>query len=249
MKHVLIAAAAAVLLLGACGDDGDALGAGGDIELSAEEQTQADRVAASTLDDEGDDGPQITPEEADCLGANVVRELGVERTTAIDWDADDSPLTEADAPGVAKAFVACVDVRPLFTAGFAEDGEFTEEQAGCVADELSDDELEAILAVTLADPDASPPLEVAEPLADTLIQCLDFDALLVEEFASEDGTAISEESAQCLADAVPEDLVRSAALAGITGQDLPEEEAAFERAVLAAAADCLTDEELAGLGD
>jgi hypothetical protein len=251
MKRVVIAVAAAVLVLSACGDDGNALDAGGETELSAEEQTQADRVAASLLaEDDEDDGAfdDITAEQADCVGANVVAELGVERVEAIDWDAEESPLIEEDAPGVASAFVACVDVRPLFTAAFAEGGELTQEQAQCISDDFSDDEIEGILAFSLANPDAAPPSEVAEPLADTIVACLDFGAILVEQFTAADGGGVSEASAQCLADAIPEDLIRSAVLSGITGEDAPEDEAAFERAVVGAADDCLTDEELAGLG-
>jgi hypothetical protein len=253
MKRVYFAAAAAaILLLGACGgDDGDVLSAGGsEVELSSDEQAQADRVAAAMLadnDDESDPFSEVTPEQADCVGAHAVEELGLERVTALDWESEDPAFTPEDAPGVAKALVTCVDIAPVFASAFSEDGTLTPEQGDCIADNFTDDDLESLLTFTLADPDGTPTPEVAGPLADAVVTCMNFGEVLVEQFAASGGT-ISPESAQCLADALPDDLLRSMVLSGMTDVEAPDDEAAFERAIVGATADCLTDEELSSLG-
>jgi hypothetical protein len=232
-----------LLLVVACGDDdGDgALGGdtGGGGELSAEEQEQADRVAAALLADEDDYG-EVTQEEADCVGRAAVQGLGVERTTELDWEADDPAFVPDDAPVVADAIVSCIDIAPVFASSFAADGELTSEQGECVANDLSDDELRDILEFTIANPDSSPTAEIAGPLADTLVECMDFGALIVEQFTA---GGISEESAQCVADAVPQDVIRDMALAGMIDEDSSEVEAEFEQAMQDAADECLTPEE------
>ena len=243
MKRVLVIVAAAILCLGACGDDDDAgvFGDGGD--LSAEEQEQADRVAASILADNSPDFGEVTPEQAECVGVGIVRGLGAERTAEIEWEEDDfdGVFYEADAPIVVDAVVTCVDMGRFFAASFSQTGEVSEEEAQCIADDVSDDEMKALLEHSFVKPDASPSTEIAVQLVDAVVECLDIGAIVVEEFA---GGGISEESAQCVADAIPRDLLRDVMLAGMTGGDAPDAQAEFSRAVLGAATDCLTDEEL-----
>jgi hypothetical protein len=101
--------------------------------------------------------------------------------------------------------------------------------------------MKALFEHTLLEPDASPSAEIAAPLVDAIVECFDIGAVLVEQFAS---GGISEESARCVADAFPRDLLREVMLAGVTGGDVSDVEAEFSRAVLGAATDCLTDEEL-----
>jgi hypothetical protein len=268
MKRVLVVLFAAVLLLGACGsDDGDVLSGasgngdggeqgepqgepdgddpGGSEDLDEDERAAAARVSSSLENDP--DAPDITPDQADCVGARVVEELGVERVEEIDWEGDEVDLPEEDGRGVARAIVECVDVRPLLVEGMVSEGAVTGEQAECLSRDLTDDELVEVLTAAFVDGDGTEvDAALYEPLADAMLNCMDFGALLVEQFAA--GGQLSQDSAQCLADAISEDLLRELIIAGMTGGETSAAEASLTREVMSAAPDCLTDEELSGLG-
>jgi hypothetical protein len=177
-----------------------------------------------------------------------VKAIGVERVGEIDWEASEVTLPEDDARGVARAMVDCVDVRPLMVEGMTEDGEVTTEQAECLSGDLSDDELVSLLtgAFTQGADDLEVDPSLYEPLADAMLNCMDFGALLVEEFTS--AGDLSTDSAECLADAISDDLLREVIIAGMTGAESSSAEAALAREVMSAAPECLTDEELSGLG-
>ena len=107
-------------------------------------------------------------------------------------------------------------------------------------------ELETLLAVSFTEGNGDPDPALYEPFADAALNCMDFGALLVQQFTS-DGN-LSEESATCLADAIPHDLLRDLIIVGMTDGDSTSAEAALTREITRAAPDCLTDEELASLG-
>ena len=275
MKRLLLVVFAMVLLVGACSSDDDGIlsgaagggsgssgdtGGGGDTgeggggssgaaeadDLDGDEKAAAERVASSIENDP--EAPEITADEATCVGARVVKELGVERVEEIDWEQAELTLPEADGRGIAQAMVDCVDVRPLLVEGMVEDGEVSNEQAECLSDDLSDDEIVALLtaAFTQGSEDVEVDPALYGPLADAMLNCMDFGALLVEEFTA--AGDLSAESAQCLADAISDDLLRDMIIAGMTESDTSAAEAALAREVMAAAPECLTDEELSGLG-
>lgn len=246
MKRLLLALVAGALFLAACGDDDDggvlSRGGGSEVpDLSAEEQEQADRVVASLRSDPG--GPPLSDDEAECVGARIVTELGVERTKTIEWESSEMPaLTTDDARGIARAMTDCADLRSMLAESIAEDGEITPDQAECFGQALSDDELVDILAFAFGSDMSQASDAELTPFADAALECLDFGAVLVEQFSA-DGN-VSEASAKCLADALPEDLLRQAFVAGMRGEDTTGVETDFLRAILQAAPDCLTDEEL-----
>jgi hypothetical protein len=264
MKRLLIAMFAVVLVLAACsGDDGGVLAGAGDgggstsdgtggagdgdtDDLDGDEKAAAERVAASIENDP--EAPDVTPEQAECVGVRVVEAIGVERVEEIDWESDEVRLPEDDARGVAQAMVDCVDVRPLMVEGMTQDGDLTAEQAACLGDDLSDDELVELLTSAFVDGSEDVEIDPAlyEPLADAMLNCMDFGALLVEEFTA--AGDLSAESAQCLADGISDDLLRQVIVAGMAETDTSAAEAALAREVMAAAPECLTDEELSGLG-
>ncbi|HEX7096777.1 MAG TPA: hypothetical protein VF183_12905 [Acidimicrobiales bacterium] len=241
MKRLFVAAAAAVLLLAACGDD-DVEGLSRDEvpELSAEEQALADRVSASMLDDPD---TQVTPEEADCVGARVVKALGVERTDSISWEEDGLTFEPDDADHVARSLHACVDTRSLLAEGFSQGAAITADQGACLARDLSDDDVVRVISLSLSAQEGTE--DDYEPLADAFLECLDIGELIVSGVAF----TISDASARCLADALPHDLLKRVFIAGMMGEDPGDAHSEFVREVMRATPDCLTDEELAELGE
>jgi hypothetical protein len=173
MKRVLLALAVGVLLLGACGDDddsGSALGNGGD--LSSEEQQIVDELKSGILEDET--GLILTDAEADCAAVGILRAVGTDRANELS-DAPDGEdnLTADEAEKSAAAMVQCADLRPLFVSSFTEAGEISEESAQCLADAISDDDIEAILVAGFTgDEDAAALTDVTRKITTVMGDCL-----------------------------------------------------------------------------
>jgi len=215
-----------VLALGAsaCGDDGDGEG-GGEAprapELTAAEQELADAWAQSLT--ESEDGFAVDEADADCMGAAIMAEVGVEpfeeaEVTASDIEAgDDSPgellgagtIEDEQAEAILDAWEDCTDIAAALALAAVGDFDLDEEGQQCVADGLREDGLARKgLKPAFTEESDEPPAEVLTALVALIDDCSGgsgdgggSNSVIVDGIASElaaDGR-LTEEQARCIA--------------------------------------------------
>jgi hypothetical protein len=132
------------------------------------------------------------------------------------------------------------------------DSPFGEPEARCLAEGLVREmglERLASLGITAASVESpddfldTAPQEDVELFVDLTLGCIDFRALLAEQFGG-----LSPDSASCLADGISDGFIRAATLAGITGDEFAmEDNPELVGELFTLMAECLTPEELADL--
>lgn len=127
----------------------------------------------------------------------------------------------------------------------------TDEQAACFATGLIDDfgaeRMVDALQLEFEEFMANASLDERMTVVDTMLECMDFSEMMATEF----GSQMSAESAECVADAFVESQAFRVALANSFGDstDDPFEDPAVMEEVLPAMLECLSAEELMNLGD
>ena len=109
----------------------------------------------------------------------------------------DSIATDEEAQCYGEGVVSEMGLDRLLELGL--DQEAVESGTGPDDVELSDDDVDALL--------------------DPMMECIDFGAIFVEGLTSGADGEVSEESAECMADGISDDTIRSAAEAGLTGEE------------------------------
>ncbi|MET0460256.1 MAG: hypothetical protein ABW195_13475 [Ilumatobacteraceae bacterium] len=129
-----------------------------------DEQAYADAFSESLLQD-GDD-VDITQEQADCIGAEFVDVIGVERlqetgvapadvASGNDLDFSELGLDEDDGNDLYDAFGSCdVDLRETLVAALASDDSMTEETRQCLEDGFTDDVVREFVVSAMVEGDA-----------------------------------------------------------------------------------------------
>lgn len=134
---------------------------------------------------------------------------------------DDGDTTEAEAQCVGEGVVDEMGMDRLIEVGL--DRSAVESGTGPDDVELSDEDIDSLL--------------------DPMLDCIDFAAVFTESMTSGDD-AISEESADCIAAGISDDTIRSAARAGLTGDEFdPVDDQDVLGEVFDLMAECLTSEE------
>jgi len=136
-KTVAVLAAAALLALTACSDEGDSAGeSASSPTLSREDQARANISSGLMEADGGFGSTSLTEGQANCLADSMVDHVGVDKLQRYDIldqdlviqpDVDPSTLEPRDAEAMANALLDCVDV-----------GELVFDRMGESADRLSD---------------------------------------------------------------------------------------------------------------
>jgi hypothetical protein len=145
--------AAAALVMAACGSDDDGGSAGG--ELSGADQELAEAISAELVANDTDGFAEVF--DTDCMGQEVVKVLGGAEGAEADFgvtvdnvgDVNDREFEPEDAERVVGAYSSCGSIKELFTVAFTADGEFTDEQASCMVEDISDEQFESALAEDL----------------------------------------------------------------------------------------------------
>jgi hypothetical protein len=198
-RPVLASALGAVLLIvAACSSD-----EGG---LSDEEQAYADAFAADFADE--DDGIGVDEEEADCMSAAIMEEVGIEpfeeaEVSPRDLAGDETPgqllgdgaITEEQALDIYAAWGDCADIPAAFAAGAQEQFDADDDAVACLEDGLREgDALEQYMVESFTAGDEPDP---SSPGLGALI------TLITECTASEGGTggALVQSIAQSLSEA------------------------------------------------
>jgi hypothetical protein len=143
MKRVLLAVLVAVFLLGACGDDGDG-GAGG--------SAAREELVESLTDNE--DGFAVTDDEAGCVADSMIADIGEERISEIDFEADTPDFTAEEAAFAADAFASCADLSSLVAQSITADEDVSEESVQCLGENLDDGAMRDFLEAGFTDPES-----------------------------------------------------------------------------------------------
>ena len=224
---------------------------------STAQQELADAIFNAMLED--DERPaSVTEDKLRCLGDSVASvfsndrldELGITGERVADAYADrgtlalgdDYDTTDSEASQVVDLSVECLDWRTVIAESIALEG-IPEDQAICVASELSDESIRSSVENRLIS-ESEDDLGIAESEAlEALQACVGARSLLFETFVQE---GLSEQSARCVADGLPEELVEMM----LEGPELEDEEAALEfmGELMALQNRCLTPEELESMG-
>lgn len=276
MRIWRLLASLSVLLLGvvACSDgggDGDT-DAGDDpkeVELTDAEQEYADAFAATLADDTN--GLAVEPDEAACMGAAVMAELGVDPFEEADVTADDvgggeetnSPgevlgdgvISEAQANAIIDVWVdGCVDLSQALaeSAGLG----FGLDEAGqtCFAEGLAEDDLaRKLIRPSFTSADGAPDPAAAAAATQLVDSCSAGEGSAIVDAMAESIAADSDltaEQAQCIAQEMLDDigLERLAELSadGTLDDADPEVQQEIAGAVLKASGTC--DVPLSALG-
>lgn len=177
MRRIAWLVAVVAFLAVACGDSGS--GDGG--ELSEAEQELAE-VISDSVEEDG----VITGAEADCVGEEAVRELGVEGLVEIGISVEQSGVfddpTEEQLDAMVDVMVECVDIADLIVQEALADASISEESARCLGDELNDPELlKPLMRLGLSGGDPGEVFaadeETAERLFGAFLECLSFEEL------------------------------------------------------------------------
>jgi hypothetical protein len=260
--RLLVALGALLGLVAACsGDDG----------LSAEEQAYADAIAADLIDEDG--GMGVTEEEADCMSAAIMGELGVEPFEAAEVepedlgdDDDETPgqllgdgaVSEEQAGAIYAEWEGCADLPAAFAASAATQFDADDEAVECLEEGLREgDALESYVIESFTSAEEPDPTSPGLGELITLITECTADSggaggALVSSIAdslAEDGR-LSQEQATCVAqdvvDAVGADALIEGGMAESFESASPELQQQVVAALMAAAEAC--DVPLAQLG-
>lgn len=137
----------------------------------------------------------------------------------------------------------------------AEPGDpYGEKEARCMGDSLVDElGLDRLLALGISADSVDSPEEFlrgapnadVEAFIDITLDCVDFRDVFVEGM----GADVSTESAECIADGISDDMLRSMAMMGISGEEFdPTADPELAAALFGLVAECLTPEEISNLG-
>lgn len=154
----------------ACGgDDG-----GGDADAA---DTPVGRALTAELMAESDDSPIATEEDARCVAGGIVsgigeerlEELGVTAETAEGSDMADFDFTEEELGTVVDAIFDCVDIQAALAAEFEAD--FGAEGAQCLAENLDEELIRDLFAMSFAGGDGEMPEEFFQAFLDIAAAC------------------------------------------------------------------------------
>lgn len=224
---------------------------------STAQQEVADAIFTVMLED-AERPPAVTPDQIRCLGDSVagvfsddrIAQLGLNgaQLTAAYVDrssfalGDDYDITDDEASQIVDNALECMDWRTVVAEAIASEG-VPADQASCIASEISDEGIRSAVAAALI-AESEDDLGIAELEAMEAFQaCVNVREMLYQTFVQE---GLSEQSARCVADGLPDELVDM-----ILGGGEPEdEEAALEMMgeLMALQTRCLTPEELDLMG-
>ncbi len=250
------------LALVACSDDGgddDSEGGPADVELTGEEQEFADAWSATLQDEE--DGFAVAAADADCMGAAIMAELGTKPFDDAEVTAADiGDSASANSPGEvlgagvigddqADAIMTsweddCIDVPQVLAESASTDFDLDDEGVACFTDGLREADLaRRVLRSSFTSDTDRPDDETLGEIVALIDSCGDGEGGLIVDSIAEalaaDGS-LTEEQAQCLAQAVVDDmgLDRLAELGGGFENIPPEDQEEVTAALLAAAGAC-----------
>ena len=227
-------------VLAACASSGDSE------DASDQEQEFVDAWAVALQDEE--EGLPVDPDEAECMATALMDEIGTEpfddaEVAPDDIDPEDTVgellgtgvITTEQADTIIDGWSECVDVAAVMSESATEEFDLGEDGASCIADGLEEDDLLRDLLRPVFTEGSDDPDEATLTALLELVETCGGPSLvdsIVSDLAS--GGLMTEEQAQCVAEALFEDL-------GYAGLANPEEEAEVTAALVAAAEACGVD--------
>ncbi|MYH73084.1 MAG: peptidylprolyl isomerase [Acidimicrobiia bacterium] len=225
--------------------------------LTATQRELSEAIFTMMLED-AERPAAVTPDQIRCLGDNVasvfsddrVAELGLSgaQLTAVYADrgsfalGDDYDITDNEITQIVDNALECMDWRTVMAEAIASEG-IPADQASCIASEISDEGIRSAVAAALIT-ESEDDLGIAEPEALEAFQaCVNVRDMLFQTFVQE---GLSEQSARCVADGMPDEVVDLM----LGGGEPEDEEAALEMMgeLMALQTRCLTPDELELMG-
>ncbi len=156
MYRILTALTASTLLLSACGGSSDA----SSDNASGQNEEMISSLATELASEP--DSPISDPEDARCAAEKMVDGIGADRMKELDDSSltdvglGSLDLTDSEITVVVDALSECVDLNAFMVAELS--GQFGEEAANCLIDELGDDFVNQLMAAGISgdDPTAQP---------------------------------------------------------------------------------------------
>ena len=227
------------------------------VPLSVQQSELADAIFVAMLED--DERPSVVGEDqVRCLADGLASGFSEERLDELGLDGpsviavyeergnlalfDVYGITEAEASDLVDGALECVDWRAVLVEEITGEG-ISPDQAGCIASELSNEALRAVvMSALITEPEGDFGLSEVEALR-AFQACVDVREMLYETYVLE---GLSEESARCVADGLSDEVVDMM----LAGQEPEDEEDALEMIgeLLALQNQCLTPEEIEFMG-
>ena len=224
---------------------------------STAQQEVADAIFTAMIED--DERPSVVSEgQVRCLADGLSGVFSEERLSELGLDGpsitsvyedrgnvalfSDFGISEAEASELVDRALECLDWRSVVAEEVASEG-LPPDQANCIASEISGEGIRAVVMNALIlESEGDLGLREEEVLA-ALQTCVDVRDMLFQTFVQE---GLSEQSARCVAEGLPEELVEMI----LEGPEIEDEEAALEMMgqLLALQNRCLTPEEIESMG-
>ena len=221
------------------------------------QQELADAIYAAMIED--DERPSVVSEEqVRCLAYDLAGVFSDERLSELGLNGpsitsvyedrgnvalfSEFGISEAEASELVDRALECLDWRGLVAEEVASEG-LPPDQADCIASEISGEGIRAVVMNALIlESEDDLGLREEEVLA-ALQACVDVRDMLFQTFVQE---GLSEQSARCVAEGLPEELVEIM----LEGPEIEDEEAALEfiGELMALQNRCLTPEEIESMG-
>jgi cyclophilin family peptidyl-prolyl cis-trans isomerase len=223
--------------------------------LTASQRELSDAIFSVMLEDP--ERPALVGEdEIRCLGDNLagifsderLEELGLDGPSiAAVYDYSDPlfgefAISDSEASELVDRTLECADWRAVLAEEITTDGP-SPDQARCIVSEISDEGIRAQVMMGVIAEDGDDLGAIGEEIASAIRACIDVRESLYETYVL---GGISEESARCIADGLPDEVIEM--MAG--GQEPEDEEAAAELfgELIQLQTRCLTPEELEMMG-
>ena len=226
-------------------------------QLTANQQELADAIFTALLED--DEFPAgVTEDQIRCLGESVagvfsddrLGELGVNVADLAAAYAemgilalgDNYDITDDEMPQVVDKSLECIDWRTILAETIALEG-ISADQASCIASEISDEGIRAMVESGLISGSEEDFGLVGAEVFEAFRACVDIRESLYETYVQQ---GLSEESARCVADGLPDEWVEL--IAGGQESEDEDEAAALFGDLVQLQFRCLTPEEIEMMG-
>jgi len=213
-------------------------------------------VADAVAEGVGAGDSDVGSEEEECLVSGLSQAIGPERMAELDASAgaaDDmsevfSQMTEAEVDALVEVIGTCIDVEAMFTAEMTGD-ELSPEAVACLAASFAEeDTLHSLIRVSMTGEDPSTNPEFTALMVQIMTEdCVEpMEAMLIDELVA---SGISQEGAACVAERFMGGGLFAAVIGSVaTGAEFGTDDPELALEMMTVFSECLTEEEMGGLG-
>jgi len=213
-------------------------------------------VTESLAQGVGADDSIATGGEAECLASGLSQAIGAERFAELEASAgaaDDmaevfGQMTEAEVDALVEVIGTCIDVEAMLTAEMTG-AELSPEAVACLAGAFAEeDTLHSLIRASMTGEDPSTNPEFTALMVQIMTEdCVEpMEAMLIDELVA---SGISQEGAACVAERFMGGGLFAAVVGSVaTGAEFGTDDPGLALQMMTVFSECLTDEEMGGLG-